>query len=654
MSDDAAGVPATAPEQVEKKEETTTTVVPATEESADKPVASDETVEAPAAATSEDAEAKKPEAETAEVAVAQDGESAPAKKADAKAPEADAKDADAKPSDDADAKDEKEDDAEMKDADAPAASTEAADEESAPAAAEESTVLDTPAGDKSKGRRKSASAPEPKGKKLNKKGSKARILHLDAQPGEHYLVKLKGHPQWPVIIADEDMLPPSLTEPKRPVTCMQADGTYREDFADGGKRVADRTFPVMYLHTNEFSYVPNSFLQELNSELATENLEKKIKNKKLEAAFHLAVEQNSLEFYKDLLNEHAADLAAKEAAAEEAAAAVASKKKKRVSVAAVETEDVDMADAYDEEVEDVEVPAKSKPSKKRKAEEAATPQRSESAKKPKIKLTTSSTPKTTNGTATPKSVKESAAKPAKNTKSKKEGAEKKAEKDTPKEPELSVEEKHQRKEVRFPALPRQISHSHQLQREVLFLRHKLQKGLLTREQIPKEDEMKMMSDYISKLESFPDLEVSIIRATKINKVLKAILKLESIPKEAEFNFKSRSQALLDKWTKILTTGDGAAAPTAANGVNGSAEKKVEPNGVKDEAKTDAKPEEPAESAVVDEAKKATPEATEEKPEATPENTADAVSDVPYEMESQKLTNPQDTTAEAPKAVEAEA
>ncbi|EGY22752.1 PWWP domain-containing protein [Verticillium dahliae VdLs.17] len=589
MSDDAAGAPATAPEQVEKKEEAATTVVHATEDSVDKPVASDETVEAPAAAASEDSEAKKSAAESAEAAAAPDSDGAPAAEADAKASEGDAKDSEAKPSDAASAqdKDDKDNDAEMKDADATAA---ADDDDSAAAAADESAVLDTPAGDKSKGRRKSTSAAEAKGKKLNKKGSKARILHLDAKPGEHYLVKLKGHPQWPVIIADEDMLPPSLTEPKRPVTCLQADGTYREDFADGGKRVADRTFPVMYLHTNEFSYVPNSFLQELSSELATEMLEKKIKNKKLEAAFELAVEQNSLEFYKDLLNEHAAELAAKEAAAEDAAAAAASKKKKRASIAAVETEDVDMADAYDEEVEDVEVPAKSKSSKKRKAEEAATPQRSDSAKKPKIKLTTSSTPKATNGTSTPKAAKESAAKPAK-TKSKKDGAEKKAEKETPKEPELSAEEKHQRKE-----------------REVLFLRHKLQKGLLTREQIPQggRDE--------------DDVRVSIIRATKINKVLKAILKLDSIPKEAEFNFKSRSQALLDKWTKILSTVDGVAAPSTANGVNGNTEKKTEPNGIKDEAKVDAKSEEAAE------AKKSTPEATEEteaKPEGTPEKTANA-------------------------------
>jgi hypothetical protein len=111
-----------------------------------------------------------------------------------------------------------------------------------------------------------------------------------------------------------------------------------------------------------------------------------------------------------------------------------------------------------------------------------------------------------------------------------------------------------------------------LQKEVLFLRHKLQKGLLTRDQAPKEEEMKMMSDYVTKLEGYPDLEVSIIRATKINKVLKAILKLENIPKEAEFKFKPRSQDLLEKWNRLLAV-DAPAAPAAAapatNGVNGN-------------------------------------------------------------------------------------
>lgn len=83
-----------------------------------------------------------------------------------------------------------------------------------------------------------------------------------------------------------------------------------------------------------------------------------------------------------------------------------------------------------------------------------TPQRSESVKKPKIKLTTNSTPKTTNGAAsTPKSSKpKDDSKPTKSkskkaTKDTAENLEKEVA--TPKEPELTADEKHQRKEVRM-------------------------------------------------------------------------------------------------------------------------------------------------------------------------------------------------------------
>lgn len=83
--------------------------------------------------------------------------------------------------------------------------------------------------------------------------------------------------------------------------------------------------------------------------------------------------------------------------------------------------------------------------------------------------------------------------------------------------------------------------------------------------------MKAMSDYIQKLEVMPELEVGIIRATKINKVLKAILKLDNIPKEDEYKFKPRSKELLDKWTKLLADGGSAPAKgTVSNGVNGAA------------------------------------------------------------------------------------
>lgn len=99
--------------------------------------------------------------------------------------------------------------------------------------------------------------------------------------------------------------------------------------------------------------------------------------------------------------------------------------------------------------------------------------------------------------------------------------------------------------------------------------------------------MQQMSDYVTILEKLKDLEVSIIRATKINKVLKAILKLDTIPKEEEFKFKPRSQALLDRWNKLMDDESGT-----TNGVNGSTEakKKPESNGAKAETPDVKKPE----------------------------------------------------------------
>jgi hypothetical protein len=111
--------------------------------------------------------------------------------------------------------------------------------------------VDTPASAaKSKARRKSGGVPEHKNKKLNKKVSKAKMTHIDAKPGDYFFVRLKGYPPWPAIVCDESMLPTTLLK-SRPVTAARVDGTYRADYEDGGIKVKDRTFPVMYLHTNE-------------------------------------------------------------------------------------------------------------------------------------------------------------------------------------------------------------------------------------------------------------------------------------------------------------------------------------------------------------------------------------------------------------------
>ena len=113
-----------------------------------------------------------------------------------------------------------------------------------------------------------------------------------------------------------------------------------------------------------------------------------------------------------------------------------------------------------------------------------------------------------------------------------------------------------------------------------------------------------MSDYLLELEGYPDLEGSIIRVTKIHKVLKAMIKLPSIPLDESFNFKSRSIDLLSKWNDILsndataaTSGDkdeegkgDDAAPETAPTTNGASESTKE-QGAKAEAGESAAPEE---------------------------------------------------------------
>lgn len=76
-----------------------------------------------------------------------------------------------------------------------------------------------------------------------------------------------------------------------------------------------------------------------------------------------------------------------------------------------------------------------------------------------------------------------------------------------------------------------------------------------------------MHENLTQLETYPDLETSIIKATKINKVLKGVLKLADIPREDEFKFKNRCTELLGKWTAAMSAEDSAPGePAATNGV----------------------------------------------------------------------------------------
>lgn len=86
-----------------------------------------------------------------------------------------------------------------------------------------------------------------------------------------------------------------------------------------------------------------------------------------------------------------------------------------------------------------------------------------------------------------------------------------------------------------------------------------------------------MSDFLSELEAYPDLEGSIIRATKIHKVLKAMIKLPSIPLDEEFDFRTRSHDLLAKWNEILSN-DTNPAPAAQKGEGSKPQASVKTNG----------------------------------------------------------------------------
>ncbi|KAI9834769.1 MAG: hypothetical protein M1819_002855 [Sarea resinae] len=489
---------------------------------------------------------------------------------------------------------------------------------------------------KSASKRKSTGGvPEHKSKKLNKKKSQI-LTHLDAQPGDIFFARLKGHAPWPSIIIDEEMLPQQLLA-TRPVTARRADGGIRNDFDDGGKRAHERTFPVMFLFTNEFAWIPNTYLAPLDPDTILETAQKSKLPKKLWAAYEEAAEKHDLAYYKQMLADYQARVDAELAEAEiaeaeleaereakEAAKAKASKaksKSKRKSLSVPEDLDIDV-EMEDASVEDDIKPVSKSASKKRKKDSESDGEPTKPAKTPKtatkLKL---SEPKTPNGTTPSKSKAASAAK-VKGTSTKKSASKAKAEVvETPKPEEkpLSAAEQQEKrsKEGKFfgPfAVIRGIQTNASI---VMYLRHKLQRGLLTRDTAPKEDEMQAISDYISKLEQYPQLEVSIIRSTKINKVLKNILKLASIPRDDEFSFKKRSQELLTVWNQVLAASGTPAAPSedkaATNGHKDeksspalpvektekpekpdSPAKEQEKDADKEEAKEDAKPEEKSE------------------------------------------------------------
>ncbi|GAB7347428.1 hypothetical protein MBLNU459_g4349t1 [Dothideomycetes sp. NU459] len=438
--------------------------------------------------------------------------------------DADAKAAESAPADDA---------PKLTEEDTALAGTQATTEVTAPDGEGKTEVANAPSDDaaatpaSAKGKRKSTSGiPEHKGKKLNKKKSMAN-LNLDVQPGEYYWARLKGYPPWPSVVCDEEMLPEILLA-TRPVSAKRPDGSYREDFLEGGKNVKDRTYAVMFLSTNEFSWMVNTALTKLEPGDCSEDKTTAKMTKSLKDAYHIAEERHDLPFFHKMLKEWAEEQKKaeeeriqKEAEELEKATKKAEKKNEKASqTPAKEKKEKRKSIGKSKETvsgdDEMDVDgAESKPSKKRKKDAES------EGEGPKKKATKAKAPAAkTNGDATKKP-----------TKAKKVAL----------KPDVKVEKEVLTEEQKLD----------RRQKAVLYLRHRLQKGFLTRDQTPKEEEMTAMAEHFGQLEEFHDLEAKIIRVTKIHKVLRAIIKLDSIPKEDEYKFKSRSKELLDIWDKTL-------------------------------------------------------------------------------------------------------
>ncbi|KAG5519717.1 hypothetical protein PMAC_001874 [Pneumocystis sp. 'macacae'] len=91
----------------------------------------------------------------------------------------------------------------------------------------------------------------------------------------------------------------------------------------------------------------------------------------------------------------------------------------------------------------------------------------------------------------------------------------------------------------------------QKKQQVLFLRHKLQRIMLTTGKAPSEADMPIVSEQLEKLETFKGIDVAILRTTKIGKVLKRIVQLSDIPANEKYSIKERSEKLLVFWKDLL-------------------------------------------------------------------------------------------------------
>ncbi|KAK9323541.1 hypothetical protein V1517DRAFT_289138 [Lipomyces orientalis] len=357
------------------------------------------------------------------------------------------------------------------------------------------------------GKEEAAAEPEPE-ERAGKKKSRAKSVSTPTKasylPGAVVLAKLKGFPPWPamVILADA-FLPPHILKLK-PKASTGTPGSAR--IKRKGLSVEEddaslpTSFPVRFFNDDNYMWASRSDLKPLSREQAQKYID--------------AVSSKPSKKDKSLVAAY--KIAIDPPTLEEFA--------KGSSVHASEEEQEE-----DVEMEEAEEEVPEKKSKKRKS----------SAKYDDEEVETS-TPATKRKKMEPKA----------NGFAKKANGDAK-EKKTPKKTPSSGKKKS------AVALRESLE---ERTKQVLYVRHKLQKAFLTRDKPPAEDEMETMDKFFTKLENFQGLEISIIRNTKINKVLKAIHKLTEIPLEEKFKFKERSRKMLEVWNHMF---EGISSPAPA-------------------------------------------------------------------------------------------
>ncbi|CCG83996.1 protein of unknown function [Taphrina deformans PYCC 5710] len=323
----------------------------------------------------------------------------------------------------------------------------------------------------------------------------------DYSEGDLVKVKLPGYPWWPAVIVTPEHFPAAALA-ARPQAKTRKDGT------------SATTYPVQFLGAPEYYWSKPTDIKRLSQDEVKANLEpgKKSTPKGLKAAYHHAQLGPTLE---DLMKAKTA-LEAQQAASSEDEEEVDGDE------AMPDEDDEAAAESSEEEVEldDEGRPVKKSKSKKKAAASARTP------KKTPTKTPTKKRKTEANGNEP--SAKKARATPKSNAKVK--------ERSAPASPELSPEE------AKKKAYEQKV-------KNVMFLRHKLQKCLLGKDE-PDEKLLEEIPGYLDKLDNV-EANVDLFRETKIGKVLLRVNKLETIPRDEKLGIKKHVGQLLEKWQEVM-------------------------------------------------------------------------------------------------------